>query len=361
MKQKILVALSGGVDSAVSAYLLKKAGHCVEGVYMRTWMNENNDFITDCPWEKDRESAKSVAEHLQIPFRLINMIEDYQKEVVSYLITGYQNGLTPNPDTLCNRAIKFGILLDYAKKEGFDQLATGHYCQIKCSSNGEYKLYEGADPLKDQSYFLALIKKNNLPAISFPIGHLTKPEVRHIASEAQLPNATRKDSQGICFLGNVPIQQFLKHYIPDNPGPIINLEGKHLGTHQGLHRYTLGQRKGIGIPSNTDYENYVVIKKDLANNALIVAFDKFNTPGLYTTHAHITQINWLINPIQQPTHLLARPRYRDPAESAQFLPENLESGTIIFKNSQRALAPGQIMALYQENQLLGGGILDSCL
>ena len=356
----ILLALSGGVDSAVAALLLKEAGHTVTGVYMRTWMNEEDtDPFARCPWEDDRDSARAVAEHLDIPFRVVNMIEAYKARVVSYLVEGYRTGITPNPDIMCNREVKFGVLLDYAKQEGFEALATGHYCQRRENPDGTVDLLEGLDKDKDQSYFLAMVKQSALQLSRFPIGSLNKTAVRAKAKAHNLPNAERKDSQGICFLGKIPIQQFLGHYIPDSPGPIINLEGKVLGTHQGLHRYTLGQRKGIGVPSNTDNEHYTVISKDIAHNRLVIAFDHTTTPGLYTTTARIYGLSWVNKSLSHAQTLLARPRYRDPAVSALFEPaqDTPDAATITFEVPQRALAPGQIIALYEGDILLGGGTL----
>ena len=258
MAKKILVALSGGVDSAVAAYLLQQQGYEVHGIFFRSWQNET-ELWKECPWKEDLASARSVAEHLKISFEIINFIDVYRKNVVDYLIEGYRSGQTPNPDVMCNRFIKFGMLVDHMNKSGFDGLATGHYCR-KVENNGHFSLLEGLDPNKDQSFFLCLVKRENLSKVLFPLGEITKKDVRRIASDIGLPNAQRKDSQGICFLGssNVNINQFLEKYIPDMPGDIANLEGKILGKHRGLHRYTIGQRKGIDIPSNCDFEHYVV-------------------------------------------------------------------------------------------------------
>ena len=354
---KCLVALSGGVDSALAACLLKSQGHEVEGVYMRTWMNEADKiFAADCPWEADRESAREVAEHLKIPFRVINMIDVYKEKVVSYLVNGYGEGLTPNPDIMCNKEVKFGTLLQYAEEEGFDYLATGHYVR-KAVKEGKEILLEGLDVLKDQSYFLAMVNPVVLKKTLFPIGHLNKSEVRQLAKEYGLPNAERKDSQGICFLGKVSIQEFLDHYLPQETGPIINLEGKILGTHKGLHRYTIGQRRGIGIPSNADFENYVVVKKDLENQALIVAFDHPGTPYLYTKGAVLMNFNWFQEPIEEGVEVMVRVRYRDPAIKARVQWDKEDRMRIFFEECQRGLAAGQIVAFYKGQELFGGGVI----
>ncbi|HQU08600.1 MAG TPA: tRNA 2-thiouridine(34) synthase MnmA [Opitutales bacterium] len=360
-KTKVLVALSGGVDSAVSALLLKNAGHDVAGVYMRTWMNEEaSDVFADCPWKRDLADAQAVAEHLEIPFTILNMIEDYRKKVVNYLVEGYERGITPNPDIACNREIKFGVLMDYALEQGFDALATGHYVRKRAHANGSCDLLEGLDKNKDQSYFLALLTQQQIQRALFPIGDLHKTDVRSLALQHGLPVASKKDSQGICFLGKVAINEFLAHYLPDKPGPIINLDGKELGMHKGLHRYTPGQRKGIGVPSNMDFENYVVISKDLKNNRLIVAFDRPETPGLYTHTAQVYGISWMNRSVTQPCTLLAKPRYRDPSTAITFCPlaEPAGSARLEFGEPQRALASGQVVALYDGETLLGGGFYE---
>jgi tRNA-specific 2-thiouridylase len=356
MRQTYLVALSGGVDSAVVAWLLKSQGLAVEGVYMRTWMDEGS-LEADCPWEADRSSAKAVADHLGIPFRVINMIDVYKEKVVEYLVQGYKAGSTPNPDIMCNQAVKFGALLQYALDEGFDGLATGHYVRKVYHNQNTWHLLEGLDKLKDQSYFLAMVSRQALDHALFPLGDFEKPQVREMAHKAQLPNADRKDSQGICFLGKVKIQDFLEHYLPENEGPIINLEGKVLGQHKGLHRYTIGQRKGIGVPSNTDFENYVVVKKDQERNALIVAFDHPGTPHLYTEVAYLRDFNWLEAPVTDGATILARVRYRDAAVPAVAHWER-DRLRLQFHEHQRGLAPGQIVAFYEGPTLLGGGILE---
>lgn len=354
--KKILVALSGGVDSAVAAWLLKEQGYMVAGAYMRTWMNEeSNNVFADCPWERDRESAHAVADALGIDFEIVNLIEDYKKRVVSLLVDGYQNGLTPNPDILCNRDIKFGVFADYAKSQGFDGIATGHYCQKETNQDGSCDLYEGQDPNKDQSYFLALVEQKQLKNALFPVGGLEKAHVREKAVSAKLPNADRKDSQGICFLGDVPINDFLKQYIPDKPGDIVNHEGKIVGQHQGLHKFTLGQRKGINVPSNSDFNHYIVIKKDFKTNILHVAFDSPDTPGLFSHQVVLRDVHFINKPLNTSMSLLAKPRYRDPSQRIGFEPLPSGGAKIIFETPQRALAPGQVLALYDGKKLLGGG------
>ncbi len=353
---KILVGLSGGVDSAVSALLLQEAGHEVSGAYIRTWINEETGPIfADCPWKQDIEDARAVAEKLNIPFEVVNLIEDYKQKIVEYLVQGYACGITPNPDIMCNREIKFGVFLKYALSQGFDAIATGHYTRLLQNPDKTYNIWEGTDKNKDQSYFLSLVHQAQLKHAYFPIGHLYKPQVREIAHAKGLPNANKKDSQGICFLGKVSINEFLAHYLPDKPGDIVRADGKLLGHHRGLHRYTLGQRKGIGIPSNADFEKYVVVSKNFEKNQLIVAFESKEAPGLYTTSLRIANIHWLNQPIADTKELLAKPRYRDPSQKILFKPIDNHTAEITFELSQRALASGQVLALYEDEKLLGGG------
>lgn len=354
--RKILVALSGGVDSSVAALNLRNAGFDISCAYIKTWMNEEgSDLFANCPWQEEIKHAEAAAKHLGIPFEVINLIKDYRERVVHYLVEGYKNGITPNPDIMCNREMKFGVFLDYALKEGFDGIATGHYCRRQENSNGSYDILEGIDKNKDQSYFLAFLKQEQLAHAVFPIGHLEKTQVRQIATENGLPNANKKDSQGICFLGKVSINKFLSQYIEDKPGLIVNLEGKVLGKHRGLHHFTIGQRKGIGIPSNTDYKNYVVVAKNYKTNELQIAFDTIDVKELYTKTAMIRNISFINQTINQKTKLLAKARYRDPSVEIIFTPTP-QGADIEFIETQRALALGQILGLYEGERLLGGGV-----
>jgi len=347
--------MSGGVDSAVAALLLKEQGHKVAGAYIRTWKNEEEVF-SDCPWQQEIEDARAVAEIIGIEFKVVNFIEEYRVRVVKYMVEGYRSGVTPNPDAMCNREMKFGAFLDYALSNDFEEVATGHYCRIKHEDEDRFQLLEGLDKNKDQSYFLALVRKGQLKRARFPIGELTKPQVRAIARKANLPNADKKDSQGICFLGKVRMADFLAEYIEDSPGEIVSNNGKVLGKHEGLHKFTIGQRRGIGIPSNTDHEAYVVVAKDSAKNRLVVDFDKPSSPRLYTTSWSLRNLNFLHLRPEDGSILLARPRYRDPATPVTIALQDKDHASIDFKEPQRAIAPGQVCALYQGEKLLGGGI-----
>ena len=347
--------MSGGVDSSVAAYLLKEQGHDLHGVYLRTWINDE-DIFAECPADEDIQFAEAVCAQLGISFEVISLVQEYQEKVVNYLVEGYRNGITPNPDIMCNREMKFGILRDIAIERGFDGLATGHYARIHRADAENFRILEGKDALKDQSYFLAMVKKEQFAQAYFPIGEYTKAEIRHRAQELQLPNAKRKDSQGICFLGKVNINDFLGKFIHDAPGEIINHHGKVVGEHRGLHHYTIGQRRGIGVPSNTDYEAYVVVGKDVQNNALHVAFDREDSEGLYATQVVIGRVN-LLDELLSEDVLRAKVRYRDDKVSLQWklVDQKLH---ITFDEPQRALALGQVLALYRGEQLLGGGFYE---
>lgn len=353
--KNILVALSGGVDSSVAALLLKQQGFTVAGAYIKTWLDEEDSIFSDCPWAQDIQDAQAVAEHLGIAFEVVNLLEAYREKVVNYLVKGYQRGITPNPDLMCNREIKFGLFLEYALAQGFDGIATGHYCQRRHNPDGTWQILEGADKNKDQSYFLTLLEQRHIQRALFPMGGLTKPAVRQLATETGLVNARKKDSQGICFLGKVKINDFLKKFLEDQPGDIINSQGKVVGQHRGLHRYTLGQRKGIGVPSNADFEKYVVIGKDLPNNRLIIAFDHETTSALYSKSTYIHHLHDPCRAIFTTSPLLAKPRYRDPSQPITLQLQADGSVRVDFTQPQRALASGQLLAIYHGDALLGGG------
>ena len=357
MARKILTALSGGVDSAVALALLKREGCDVEAAYMKTWMNEEGvDVFGDCPWHTDIADCQAVCRHLGVKFRTVDFIREYHEQIVEYLVEGYRLGRTPNPDVMCNRRMKFGKFLDYATSNGFDTVATGHYCSIRENPDGTRDLETGADPSKDQSYFLAMITQRQLMRAAFPIGSLLKSQVREIARMEGLPNSEKKDSQGICFLGKIRIQEFLQHYIPESDGDIVNRQGKILGRHRGLFNYTLGQRKGIGVPSNADNKRYVVVAKDFETNRLIIDFDSPDAPDLYKKSADIVEINWINKPVPETRELYARVRYRDDLVKILFTPTSPTTARVEFEIPQRAITPGQVIAIHDTNltTVLGG-------
>lgn len=345
--------MSGGVDSAVAALLLAREGHEVHGAYMKNWMNEDN-IVGECPWEEDIEDARAAAQTLGIPFRVINLMEEYRERIVQYLLDGYSGGITPNPDVLCNREIKFGAFREVALSEGFEAVATGHYARIE-RSGGSVVLLEGSDKSKDQSYFLALLRQDQLERARFPIGALMKKDVRAMAREAGLAVAGKRDSQGICFIGRVRMNDFLRAYVPDRPGPIVTLDNRQVGEHAGLHLYTIGQRRGLRVASNTPHKAYVVVGKRPSDNALLIGFDEPDTAGLYRRRARAVSLSFTGKPWVGRHELEARPRYRAPR-----CPVAVEFGehdaAMEFAVPQRAIAAGQICAFYDGERLLGGGV-----
>ena len=355
--ERVLVAMSGGVDSSVAALLMYRQGLAVEGAYMKNWINEEN-LIGNCPWQQDIEDARAVAEYLRIPFRVVNLMREYRARVVEYLLKGYQAGITPNPDAMCNRDMKFGVFLEMAKVAGFNAVATGHYARRVQRANGSWDILEGVDKSKDQSYFLALLQQHQISAARFPVGEFHKAEVRRIAREFNLVTAGKKDSQGICFIGEIRMSDFLRAFVPDKPGPIRDRQGKHLGQHKGLHLYTLGQRRGVGVPSNTPHEAYVVVEKRLDSNELIVAFDRLDTEGLYARRCRIGSISITNSTLPATAKIAAKPRYRAKAALVRFEAIGERSAMLEFNEPQRALTPGQICALYDGEILLGGGVFE---
>jgi tRNA-specific 2-thiouridylase len=348
--------MSGGVDSSVAALLLKREGLDVTGAYMKNWINEDN-VVGNCPWMEDIEDARRVADQVGIPFQVVNLMQDYRAKVVQYLLDGYERGLTPNPDVMCNREIKFGVFRAWAAEHGFGRVATGHYARRDTAPDGSAGIVEAADRNKDQTYFLAMLRQEQVRGALFPIGDLEKPGLRRIAAEAGLATAGKRDSQGICFIGEVKMGDFLRAYVPDRPGAIIRAaDGAELGRHRGLHYYTLGQRRGIGVPSNTDHEKYVVVGKRAVDNALLVAFDHPDAPGLFQSEVRVHSLSWVGEPVSAATRLEARVRYRDPRVPAAFSPEGGGTAHIRFDAPQRALAAGQILALYDGPRLLGGAV-----
>lgn len=342
--KKILVWLSWWVDSAVAAYLLKKDGYDVTAWFMINYLAPEGEY---CPTLEDIEVAKEVAAYLDIPFFTFDYIDEYEKKVLNYMYEGYKNGITPNPDIMCNSEIKFKIFLDEALSHGFDKVATGHYAQI-IEENSIFHLKKWVDKNKDQSYFLAWLSQFQLSKSLFPIGHLQKSEVRKIALDAGLPNATRKESQGICFVGKVDLSQFLEKKIEHKIGNIVDTSGKILGQHKGVFYYTIGQRKWLDIGGLK--EPVFVVKKDLENNILVVWTGQ--DMDLYQDELVLKNIHFLSWNVSFPFSAKAKIRYRQEDQICQIFPQNDGSYSVKFAEPQRAIAPWQICALYDGNDFL---------
>jgi len=338
--------------------LLVEQGHEVAAGYMKNWVNDEG-IPGDCPWEQDIEDARAVAKKLGIEFRVIDLIDAYRDRIVDYLVEGYRAGITPNPDVWCNREMKFGVFLDYALSQGFERVATGHYARRRDLSDGSAAILRGADPNKDQSYFLALMTQRQAAHALFPTGEMLKPEVRGVAKRFDLPVAEKKDSQGICFLGQVKMSDFLRHYVPDSPGEIVDFSGKVLGEHRGLHLYTLGQRKGHGVASPREGMAYVVVGKDGVRNRLVVGWDTPESAGLYARDCVVGTLSAVNEPFDRKRPVEAQPRYRAKAEPAMMEPLGDGRVRLVFNRPQRAIVPGQICAFYDGGRLLGGGVFES--
>jgi tRNA-specific 2-thiouridylase len=351
--KRIFVGMSGGVDSSVAALLLKEAGHHVEGVFMKNW--EQDDTDTFCPSSIDMADAQSVCDKLKIELHRVNFSAEYWERVFAYFLTEYRAGRTPNPDILCNKEIKFKAFLDYAKLHGADFIATGHYVR----NNASQQLLKGLDPNKDQSYFLHALTSEQVAQSLFPVGELQKDKVRDIATQAGFINHAKKDSTGICFIGERKFKTFLNEYLPAQPGEIETPEGNKIGTHDGLMFYTLGQRQGlkIGGLKNADESPWYVVAKNIEKNSLVVAQGQHH-PLLYSKSLLTENIHWINTPPSDyPFKASAKTRYRqqDQACVIHRLAEN--SYRIIFDEPQRAVTPGQSVVFYQNDICLGGSTI----
>ncbi len=352
----IIVGLSGGVDSSVSAYLLQQQGYRVEGLFMKNWQDDGDD--TQCNSAQDLQDAQAVCDKLGITLHQINFAKTYWDRVFEYFLAEYRAGRTPNPDILCNRDIKFTAFLDYAKRLGADKIATGHYAQI-INKNGQYQLHQGIDHNKDQSYFLYALNQQQLAASLFPLGELTKPSVRQLARKLGLANHAKKDSTGICFIGERKFNTFLGQYLPAQSGIIKTIDGKVIGKHHGLMYYTIGQRKGIGIGGQQQHNEqpWYVADKHLPSNTLIVAQGSQH-PALFKSSLIANDCHWIAGiPPSLPLQCQAKIRYRQPTQSCTLLLLDKQSYQVTFDIAQRAVTPGQSIVFYINNQCLGGGII----
>ena len=393
---KVVVGLSGGVDSSVTAYLLQQQGHEVIGLFMRNWNDASVTLEDECPWIEDSNDALLVAQKLGIPFQVIDMSELYKERIVDYMFAEYEKGRTPNPDVLCNREVKFDVFLKTALSLGADKVATGHYARLSSfideSGKEVYQLMAGKDNNKDQSYFLCQLSQEQLSKALFPIGELTKPEVREIAREIGLATAEKKDSQGLCFIGKVSLPTFLQQQLAPKEGDIVEIfkdfhkyhedspkfenkleelkylsdkitykkeDGKVIGKHQGAQFYTIGQSKGLGIGGHK--ESCFLISRDVEQNLVFVGEGK-DFPGLYRKALRINndEVHWIREDLRlkngESMEVMARIRYRQPLEKA-ILYQFEEGFFIEFENPQSAIAEGQFAAWYYGDELLGSGVI----
>ena len=388
--KRVIVGLSGGVDSSVAAYLLQQQGYEVIGLFMKNWHDDSVTISNDCPWLEDSNDAMLVAEKLGIPFQTVDLSEQYKERIVDYMFAEYQRGRTPNPDVLCNREIKFDVFLDIALSLGADYVATGHYCQKDSlavdtePAEVTHRLLAGADPNKDQSYFLCQLNQAQLAKTLFPIGGLQKSEVRNIAAEQGLVTAEKRDSQGLCFVGKVSLPDFLQQKLAIKKGAIIQVadthpmyaktqdntpaglaekfvyapeDGKVVGTHNGAHFFTVGQRKGLAVGGTK--EPLFVLATDVQKNSIYVGEGK-DHPGLYRTALWIDQadVHWIRPDLEtdQPMKVAARIRYRQPLATATLHPTTAGM-YLVFDVPQSAIAAGQFAAWYLDNELIGSGVI----
>ncbi len=355
---KIIVGLSGGVDSAVSALLLQQQGYEVEGLFMKNW--EGDDTDDHCPAREDLIDVMAVCDVLGIELHVRNFAQEYWEHVFTHFLDEYKAGRTPNPDILCNKEVKFKAFLHEALRLGADKIAMGHYARNQVDDSGHYHLLKGMDANKDQTYFLYTLQQHQLEKSLFPIGTLDKPKVRAIAAEHKLPVATKKDSTGICFIGERKFSEFLQRYLPAQPGEMVTPEGKVVGKHQGLMYYTFGQRKGLGIGGGMGENNapWFAAEKDLENNRLIVVQGE-NHPLLYHQALVASNLSWTQGQAPDKSQLKAKIRYRQPEQPChiQILPNGRIA--VIFETPQRAVTPGQSVVFYDGDECLGGGVIET--
>ncbi len=355
ISKKVYIGMSGGVDSSVSALLLKKAGYDVTGVFIKVWQPE----FFECTWRQDRLDAMRVCAKLSIPFITLNLEDEYKNEVVDYMIEEYKRGRTPNPDVMCNKYVKFGGFFDCAMKQGADFVATGHYARVK-NIKGKTQMLAGEDKNKDQSYFLWTLTQKQLSKTLFPVGDIDKPEVRKLAEKYGLSTAIKKDSQGLCFIGKIDIKDFLKNYIKEKKGKVLDENGKVIGEHDGAFYLTIGQRHGFKINVKTPNDTpYYIINKDIKNNTITVSQDSTKVLNNESKVVKLEKVNWTLDESPDLNNKYsARIRYRQPLEEC-FIKKNENGGfELHFTKPQRAITQGQSAVIYDGEVCLGGGIIE---
>jgi len=349
-KMKIAVLVSGGVDSSVALQLLKNEGHELTAFYLKIWLEDELSFLGTCPWQEDLQYVEAVCSKLEVPLQIVSMQKEYWSRVVSYTINQVKNGFTPNPDVLCNQQVKFGAFYDLIGDQ-FDKVATGHYAQV-FEENGVFKLVQAPDPIKDQTYFLSHLSQAQLARALFPIGHLQKSEVRELAQEYDLPNKIRKDSQGICFLGKLKFDEFLRYHLGEKPGDLVEIEtGTIMGGHKGFWYYTIGQRQGLRLAGGPWY----VAAKDNESNIVYIS-RSYYAPDKERNRCEVGYFNWISGEQPSATNLTVKLRHGAHKHEAEvtFLDEK---AAIVLKEHDQGIAPGQFAALYDGDICLGSGII----
>ena len=357
---RVVVGMSGGVDSSVTALLLKEQGYDVVGVFMKNW--DDTDDMGVCTATEDYKDVAKVANQIGVPYYSVNFEKEYWDRVFEYFLAEYRLGRTPNPDVMCNKEIKFKAFLDYAMQLGADYVATGHYAQVTRDEDGTVHMLRGVDNNKDQTYFLSQLSQEQLAKTMFPLGHMEKSEVREIAEKANLATAKKKDSTGVCFIGEKNFKEFLGKYLPAQPGKMVTLDGQVKGDHAGLMYYTIGQRQGLGIGGGQgeSSEPWFVVGKELATNTLLVG-QGFHHEHLYATSLEASDIHFTNNEKKETEFTCtAKFRYRQQdTEVKVILNDDQTKATVIFSEPVRAITPGQAVVFYQGDECLGGGLIDS--
>ncbi|MGX7389843.1 tRNA 2-thiouridine(34) synthase MnmA [Dolosigranulum pigrum] len=356
---RVVVGMSGGVDSSATALKLKREGYDVVGIFMKNWDDTDENGV--CTATEDYKDVQAVANQIGIPYYSVNFEKEYWNKVFEYFLDEYKKGRTPNPDVICNKEIKFKAFLDYAMDLGADYVATGHYARVERDDDGTVHMLRGVDSNKDQTYFLNQLSQDQLQRVMFPLGEMEKPDVRQLAEEAGLKTADKKDSTGICFIGERDFKEFLMNYLPAQPGEMQTLDGDVVNTHDGLMYYTIGQRQGLGIGGSKEYGNepWFVIGKDLERNVLLVG-QGFHHEHLYATHLEASDFSFTVKaPAEAEFRCTAKFRYRtDDVPVTIKMNDDRTEAIVEFDESQRAITPGQAIVLYDGEECLGGGTID---